>query len=346
MDNLYELLFPSDWLRLPKEILSEIPNSEPWIDPPAKDALSEEVIKKILQVAFAGRGSVSWYFLNESSIDKVHETTRDYEEYRSPERRPSIVKAAVDSEGRHVWRIEVDKGIRLNPQGIEVTMVQSIGLITVILDVVNKYVEVRAGYTTRKPVVDFLTKVLKISLVEATNFSEYSGQLDDLANILGASVVGAYSTIVLDEELDQNVYDMMAKVIEALDATILSDDPGMGDLENAIADYQNKIISRVPITEVLLSGLEALGMGVNKLRETSDLRVQPLYKLLRPFIQHAHGHLRLYHDDVKHTIRVGFKTNTLEFMTPATEKFIAFVRKALMGSSTNDALIRHGRQSI
>lgn len=332
MDNLYELLFPSDWLRLPKDRLLEIEEEylEPWLNPPPREALSEEVIDRILQVALAGRGSVSWYYLDESAIDMVRETTRIHAEYRAPEGHPAIVKAAVGSEERHIWRIEVEGGTRTISNGIEVKMEKSVSLVTVILDVVNKYVEIRAGYSTKKLVVEFLNALLNTSLMEATNFRRFSGELDDLANILGATIVGAHSTIALDQELDQEVYDMMAKVIEVLDATILNDDPGIRDLENAIAEYKTKTTARLPVTGVLLSGLGALGMEVNKLRESSDLRVQPLYKLLRPLTEHAHGYLRLNHNGVKHSIRVGFTTNTLEFKTPATEDFITHVREKLM----------------
>ena len=78
--------------------------------------------------------------------------------------------------------------------------------------------------------MQFLTNTMGIPLMEATNFRNFEGELDGLATVLGATVTGAHSTIALDQELDDGVYDRLGRVIEALDNAIAIDDPGLGNL--------------------------------------------------------------------------------------------------------------------
>lgn len=199
-------------------------------------------------------------------------------------------------------------------------------LVTVVVDLGARYVEIRAGNTLKKPILRFLTDDMNLQLTEATNFRAFEGELDGLATTLGATVIEAHSIIALDQRLDEGIYDKLGRIIEALDNAIANDDPGLGELDIAISEYKQDP-SRQPLMLVLLNGLGAVGMEISRLKEAGDLRTQPFYRFLKPLAEHAHGFLRVPFDGHTHTIRIGFTTNTLEFRTEADEKFVTFVRE-------------------
>lgn len=288
----------------------------------------------------AGRGSVSWFGLSDDAVRIADNTINElmrrpdgvYARYVPPEQRPAIVRAGQIDGLRHIWRIEVETGVRPRAYGTQVTVENAVRLVTVVVDLAAKYLEIRAGNTLKKPTMQFLTNTMGIPLIEATNFRNFEGELDGLATVLGATVTGAHSTIALDQELDDGVYDRLGRVIEALDNAIAIDDPGLGNLEFAISEYKRDP-SHQPIMLVLLNGLGALGMEISRLKDSGDLRVQLLYRLLKPLAEHAHGYLKLLFGHQTHTIRIGFTTNTLEFRTDANEELIKFVRERVATAS-------------
>lgn len=65
-----------------------------------------------------------------------------------------------------------------------------------------------------------------------------------------------------------------------------------------------------------------------------ELRDQPLYKAFQPYLQHQGGFLQfpLIEDGIinHYTLKVGLTTNTIYFVTSATEKSIEYVRKKIL----------------
>jgi hypothetical protein len=76
--------------------------------------------------------------------------------------------------------------------------------------------------------------------------------------------------------------------------------------------------------------MKRLGMSV----KDTDLREQPLYSILQPYLQHQGGFITypVVESGVTnfYTIKVGLTTNTVYFISPATEKAIEKVRNKIL----------------
>ncbi|MGX7835797.1 hypothetical protein ACWKSR_11665, partial [Campylobacter fetus subsp. venerealis] len=67
-----------------------------------------------------------------------------------------------------------------------------------------------------------------------------------------------------------------------------------------------------------------------------ELRGQPLYDFLRPYLQHQTGFIRFPFREPEtgtveeYTIRVGLRVNSIYFVTPATENVMNYVRERII----------------
>lgn len=85
--------------------------------------------------------------------------------------------------------------------------------------------------------------------------------------------------------------------------------------------------SAIPFTSLILNGMEKVGMGVKE----RDLRGTPLYDYLSSSIEHQGCFIQfpVNEDGIKatHTIRIGLQSNSIYFMSQASETAIDFVRR-------------------
>jgi len=79
-------------------------------------------------------------------------------------------------------------------------------------------------------------------------------------------------------------------------------------------------------TTMFLSGLEKVGLGGN-----NDLRAHALYNYLKPHVQQQGGYIHFASESGEDcTIRVGVTTNSIQFLTAATEKMVKYVRESVI----------------
>lgn len=74
-----------------------------------------------------------------------------YSCYSLAEDRPAVVRAGQFDGLRHIWRIEVDTGVRPRANGTAVAEEHAVRLVTVVVDLGARHVEIRAGNTLKNP---------------------------------------------------------------------------------------------------------------------------------------------------------------------------------------------------
>lgn len=368
MLSFHDIIYLPDIAGLPKYVLEDVATTFDISDDNSLDLAIEiyekinnnisafnEIHKFIVPYIFAGRTSVSWYpikvinkektilqFITEKIgfnplLQKNPKCIITDEESVSVE--PQIIGGIkLNEEGTtYLLRLIYRSESRRKLNGLHVTNESITSFVTVIINEDDGFLEVRGNDRVSKKVQQYFGKLLegKIEPFERKNvISPFGSSIELFADSLGGKLLETISiTESIISDLTEEQAIAIGNILVAIDDYFLSGD--LSKLEEALCnsrqcfDKEAEDYLSVPFTAIVLAGMSKLGMASN-----DELRDQPLYKALQPYLQHQGGFLQFpfIEDGVKnyYTLKVGLTTNTIYFVTPATEKSIEFVRKKIL----------------
>ena len=309
----------------------------------------------IIPYIFAGRTSVSWYpikIINKEEtilelitkeigfnplLQKNPRCITINEENISVE--PQIIGGIkLNEEGTsYLLRLIFRSESRRKLSGLSVTSESITSFVTVIINEQDEFLEVRGSDRVSRKIQQYFGKLLegKIEPFERKNvIAPFGSSIESFADSLGGKLI---ETISITEEIISDLTEEQAiaigNILVAIDDYFLTGD--LSKLEEVLHnsrlcfDKETEDYLSVPFTAIVLAGMSRLGMASN-----DELREQPLYKALQPYLQHQGGFLQFpfIEGGVKsyYTLKVGLTTNTIYFVTPSTEKSIKFVREKIL----------------
>jgi hypothetical protein len=302
----------------------------------------ENVKNRIL----AGKTAVTWY----SSV--VEGALRDakqviiesspfnpFEEVVLPQienltKTPVLIGAASgDTESEYYLRFIYKSGvIRDYYRDVEARPVTK--LCTVYVNEENGIVEVRSEPKVAKEIASSLFKLLRqrTFMEQYEVLAPYGDDVEKLADALEGEVIDTSSkpeeSILEGFQTEQA--EAIVDILTALDSYFSEQDIDSlrENLSKAQEIFGDNILN-TPFTAIILAGLQKVSMGSDR-----ELRGQPLYDFLRPYLQHQTGFIRFSFPEngvlQQYTIRVGLRTNSIFFVSPATENVIKYVREKII----------------
>jgi len=301
---------------------------------------------------FAGKTSVCWYNFccinNQKTIleiitDKIgfnplQQKNTDIQDANITTS-PRIVggKALSDDNSQYLLRLVFKSCVKRKYNGFTLSSESIPTFVTVIVDEGKKFIEVRGNDKTAKKIESYFGALLKNEnepLERRNIIAHFGNNIERLADILEGNLIETISIPeeILDE-LKEDQVNAIANILMSLDEYFITGDLTKTEeiLQNSRACFYNEAENylSVPFSAIVLAGMNRLGMAAN-----DELRNQPLYTALQPYLQHQGGFLKfpLAENGVinYYTIKVGLETNTIFFVTPSTEECINYVRNKIL----------------
>lgn len=351
----------SDLVRLPKDILRDVCTNINLPSEGTMEELAERIWSRIsrdrhlqddaLEACkgrlFGGKTAICWYALDTDGElnglkDLIVENLgyNPFEQQNFPHNddittTPILISGAPgDTEREYYLRFIHKTGVVRNFYGTEMTLRPKTSITTMYVNESTKCLEIRSDPKTADKVAKSFAALINqtIALGQQDIMAPFGHSAEKIADTLGGELFDAdakpeYILANFSEEHAQAV----VQILGTLDNYFADDNVAVlqEGLEQAKENFGAEHLA-VPFTALILNGLDKIGMGVNG----RDLRGLPLYDFLKPYLQPQGGHIKFPMNDdgvtTEHTIRVGLKTNSIVFATPATESVIGYVRERLV----------------
>ncbi|NMM52049.1 hypothetical protein [Paenibacillus aquistagni] len=358
--NISELVLLDDIVHLPKETLKEICTSLNTPDDGSTSELvsriwplikgnnvkREQVYSECKERIFGGKTSVSWYKFDEGIKDvrqliiNSHKEFNPFEEMKIPPRdqisnEPTLIGAASGSKNgeyylRYMYKVGVTReiimdSIELRPRTTTTTLY------------VNEnegYLEVRTDPRNSNKIAKSFAQLIQLQIaMEAVQVTAPFGHsVEKFADALGGELIDTVGKPNLAiEEFTEGQAEAVVGILSALDAYFDNED--ISELQTNLQESRRSLgddFTAIPFTALILNGMEKVGMGVKE----RDLRGTPLYDYLSSSIEHQGCFIQFpVNEDgifITHTIRVGLQSNSVFFMSQASEAAIDIVRKCVI----------------
>lgn len=357
--SLKDIVLLSDLVRLPKQTLKEL-CTDLDLDPDgAADLLAERLYRKMeddpeaklhviescADVVLAGRMSLTWFESTTGKLANVknllirHSDHDPFEQvYIPPKERltsdPYLFAAVEDNEqGKYILRFISKYGIMRNVVGATIERYPKTMITTVVVDENTGIVEVRTSPDAANSIMKKLGRMLEqqVTLGLKRIIAPFGYNVERIADALDGELIDTVSKPeLLLEDFTQEQAIAVVEILSALDDYFKTDD--IKGLESALNQSRAKLgddSAATPFTVLILNGLEKVGLGA-----AGELRGLVLYDYLKPYLQHQGGYVRfevMESGNVRrYTVRVGVHSNSIYFMTPATETAIQFVRDRIV----------------
>ncbi|MCY9765188.1 hypothetical protein M5X06_32025 [Paenibacillus alvei] len=360
MINISELVLLDDIVHLPKETLKEICTN---LNTPEDGSISELVSKiwpqmkestaKRTQVyesckarIFGGKTSVSWYKFAEGIQgvkDLIIENTPEFnpfEEIKIPQRdsissEPMLIGAATGpNEGEYYLRYMYKVGVTREIIMDSIELKPRTTTTTLYVNEVDGYIEVRTDPRNSNKIAKSFAQLIKLQIamepIQVT--APFGHSAERFADALTGELIDTVGkpNLALDEFTEAQANSVVS-ILSALDAYFENED--INELQSNLQEARQSLgddFTSIPFTSLILNGMEKVGMGVKE----RDLRGTPLYDYLSSSIEHQGCFIQFpVNEDginVIHTIRVGLQSNSVFFMSQASEVAIDFVRKCVI----------------
>jgi len=346
MLTISEAILHSDLGRIPKDCLIGICGelnldqtgaANLLIDRILNAAERSQALEKHSNRLFCGKTSVTWFHLSSGASllgakGKIISKSdfNPFEELRVPPQEelsatPKLI-AAIQGDNQHSYYLRFMYKARTENYyyGLQKMAAPISDVVTVYIDEENQYIEVRSGGVNAKKVAAKVADLISQSItLEQTSLIPNATNLDAFAESLGGSVI---ETVGRPEgtinKLSPEEAASVCNILNAVDNYFNNQDTA--ELVREIEAARVVLGDCCPISQIVLAGLDRVGLGC----ETDLRRGNPLYDLLKPHVQQQTGYIKFEYPNTKalHTIRVGLTTNSIQFMTHATENVIKYVR--------------------
>ncbi|NLM11717.1 MAG: hypothetical protein GX213_13255 [Clostridiaceae bacterium] len=367
MPDYQDLIYPFDLTNLQKSILEDIA-SEMGINNGKLNIidLATEIHNKCKNddrywdvvipygkpYLFAGKTSLCWYkfeYINgektvlEIITDRIGfnpllQKNKDINE-SNLSTSPQIIGgiSLSDNDKKYLLRLVFKSGFRRKFTGLTLQSENIISVANIIVDEEKGFIEIRSNDKAAKKIESYLGGVLKhaIQPLERKNvIAPFGNKIERLADVLNGNLV---ETVSIPEEilseLNEEQANAIGNILMSIDEYFISGD--LTKVEEALQNSRNCLYNEIgdylsiPFSAIVLAGMNRLGMAAN-----DELRNQPLYTVLQPYLQHQGGFVKfpLAEDGVVnyYTIKIGLRTNTIYFVTPSTEECINYIRSKLL----------------
>ncbi|GAA0076212.1 hypothetical protein UT300005_05900 [Clostridium sp. CTA-5] len=349
--KLNEIIAYSDFKNLTKEDIDKIVKKLEIndIDDDKKHYLYEikqliyrdqELNELIENRVFAGRTSLKWYklLIEDSQIMEIVEKLESNENYYN-----AIDKVNTNElsdmhkytcmklgNNKYIIRLYVPTGQKTVDNGLELKRIKTISNTTVIIDLNEKLLEVRSSSKYADKIANSICDYLHIINHDGKRIlGNHSNSLEKFRDSLNN---GKFidTTSIPDEniELTSSENQLVVKTLESLDEYFI--DKGLDKLINSLNDMNPE---GTPFTQLLLAGMSKIGMAV-KPNADDDLSQKSLYKLFKGYMTDYSGYITFtlpgdIHE-IRYTLLVGVKTNTISFRSSVTEEVIDYVKSKIV----------------
>lgn len=356
MNKVTDITFLPDLIKLPKESLKEIctdlrlDTTGTTFDLAQRlwDYLADgnrDGLESLENRLLSGKTSVAWFKavdlqalrgLKQHLIDGEHDffgnvLTIEASELTSE---PKLIAAAELNENEILLRYVYNSGNRRTISGTQVFTTPKSEITTAYLNLNEGIVEIRTDAKNATKIASAITKIgdLDIVLEPKAILAPFGNDVEQIASVLNGELIDATSTPELDlEDFTEEQAQAILNILNALNSYFddESETELIESLKNASETFGDHLLT-APFTALILNGMERVGMRTN----VGDLRGQPLYDTLRPYLQHQGGFIKFKFPvdgiEKNFTIRVGLTTDSVYFTTPATEEVIKYVRENLI----------------
>lgn len=361
MLTIQNIALINDIVRLPKETLQEICTD---LNLPTSGSVTElaeniwttistdiEGQNRALEAhrnrVLSGKTSATWYHLAtggtlEGAKQQIIQTCgfNPFETVNIPPAEeltstPVLISAAPGTtEDDYYLRFMYKAGVSRHFHGARMELRPNSGVRTVYVNETTGCIEIRTDAKGSGKFATSLARLIQqeIFISQTDIMAPFGNNIERMADAIGGELIDATAKPeLLLEDFTQVQASAVVRILSALDAFFEEDDIDalQENLQAAKVHFGDELLA-IPFTALILNGLEKIGMGVSG----RDLRGLPLYDFLKPHLQHQGGFIQfqLPEDGVvqTYTIRVGLRTNSVYFMTPATENAINHVRERII----------------
>lgn len=356
MNKIVDIVFFPDLIKLPKESLKEI-CTDLRLDTAGTSfdlaqrlwdyvvSESREGLNLLENRLLSGKTSVTWFKVEElAGLRDLKQKLQNadnslFENVLTIEAgdltsEPKLIAAAEVNENEILLRYVYNSGNKRTISGTEVYITPKSEITTAYLNLSDGIVEVRTDARHATKIASAITNIVGVNMVLEPQeiLAPYGNNVEQIANALDGELIDATSTpeIPLEsftEDQAQSILDILNALNSYFDDE--SETELIESLKSASESFGEHLLT-APFTALILNGMERVGMRTN----VGDLRGQPLYDTLRPYLQHQGGFIKFKFPvngvDKSFTIRVGLTTDSVYFTTPATEEVIQYVRNNLL----------------
>lgn len=350
----------NDIIRLPRESLQEISADlnlptdcsvtemaeKIWIGIYQNPELQNRVLDQHRHKILCGKTSVTWYSLPNGALNGAKQLIIENSGFNPFQvlnippadeltSTPVLISAAPgDSDAEYYLRFMYKSGVSRHFHGAQLDLRPNSGVKTVYVNEDTGCIEVRTDAKASGKFASNLASLIRqhITMTQINFLVPFGNDIERIADALGGELIDAVAKPeLLLEDFTQDQANGVVSILSALDAFFEQEDIDVlqDSLQAARTIFGDEMLA-IPFTALILNGLEKVGMGVTG----RDLRGLPLYDFLKPHLQNQGGfiHFELPENGVmqSYTIRVGLKTNSIYFMTPATENAINHVREHII----------------
>ncbi|GAV21626.1 hypothetical protein [Carboxydothermus pertinax] len=357
MLQIENIAFWSDIISLPKETLRDICIKLELSDKGTVDELCERIWERIrgnkeLQLyalenarhqLLGGKRSITWFTLDTDlhgfkNIIISSLSFNPFEEIKIPETNaittePVIIAGAEgDSPGEYYLRFMYRVGNVRFVYGTEVSYRPQAEITTAYINESKKIIEVRSEPKKAEKIAQSLARIAhqQINLSQIKFVDQFRYNAEAIADALCGQLFDAKARPETFENISEDQAKIVVEILNELDKYLANED--FDALKTFLESTREKFGEEclaTPFTALILNGLNRIGMGVNG----RDLRGLPLYDYIRPFIQPQGGYIQFPYSENNvmklYTIRVGLTTNSIQFITPATEGVLRYIRDRL-----------------
>ncbi len=361
MLNIQNSSFITDVVRLPKEVLQQmctdlgIPDAgsvtdlanEIWEQVRDNQVLRNVVLGTGRERLLAGRTSVAWFRpANGCSLEGARARITQNAGFDPFARirncsaneltsTPVLMTAGTNGDdSKYYLRLMLRTGVSRVFNGTEMERRPRTSIITAYVDEQKGIIETRCEPKFAERIASTVTALVGDTVVvDPIPFCAlYDRDASRIADALSGELIDTMCTPeLLLEEFGDEQRSAVLNILNAVDTYFRNPEIELLGRELTAA-MQNLSPGHVALgfTALILAGLEKVGMGVSG----RDLRGLPLYDSLRPFLSQTGGFIQFEHADNRvthtYTIRVGLQSDSVFFMTPATESVIEYVRERLL----------------
>ena len=356
MNKIVDIVFFPDIIKLPKESLKEI-CTDLRLDTTGVSfdlaqrlwdyvvSESREGLNLLEDRLLSGKTSVTWFKVGElAALQDIKMSLLNAEnslfdnvltiEAGDLTSEPKLIAAAEINENEILLRYVYNSGNKRTISGTEVYITPKSEITTAYLNLSEGIVEVRTDAKHATKIASAITNILNVEIVLEPQeiLAPFGNNVEQIANALNGELIDATSTPELNfenfsVEQAQGIFDILNALNLYFDE---ENETEFIESSRSASETFGEHLLTAPFTALILNGMERVGMRTN----VGDLRGQPLYDTLRPYLQHQGGFIKFKFPvngvDKSFTIRVGLTTDSVYFTTPATEEVIQYVRNNLL----------------
>ncbi len=295
----------------------------------------------IMNNVFAGRVTVKFWKIcdiEEDNLCKIKQKIKISDIYNKNLIR-QVSKSNIESptpytcieleDGKYIIRMLVPSCDKNTDNGVEIVAMSQNANIVCIIDLNNKYLEVRGNYKLSRKVAEKLNELFCMNIMELPILLKHSDNIEKFKNSFrNAKFTNVKSVPYKESPLTDEEINMLVSTLKALDE--FSRNKNYLQLETTLKKIDINT-NDVGFTHLLLTGLSKIGIS-SRPDNKNDITNQPMYKLLESYLVHQSGYLKIIEDDgSEHSIQIGLKTNNVSFNNSTTnEHFISMIRNKLI----------------